>query len=179
MVDCNQLKIRKLGGLIMNCIVHNDRPAVGTCVGCGKFICQECNTELHGKNYCKSCVEELLHDNKKKIEKLEERSSSNSQPMVFMNAGGASSSSSSSSSSSGGNNGTLVPIKSKVAAGILGIILGGIGAHKFYLGKPIQGLLYLIFVWTGIPAFIGLIEGIIYLCSSDQVFAQKYGGRYI
>lgn len=65
------------------------------------------------------------------------------------------------------------PIKSKVAAGILGIILGGIGAHKFYMGKIGMGILYLLFCWTGIPAVVGLIEGIIYLCSNDENFQLK------
>lgn len=33
-------------GLFMNCYVHTDKEAVGTCVGCGKFICAECLTEI-------------------------------------------------------------------------------------------------------------------------------------
>lgn len=65
------------------------------------------------------------------------------------------------------------PIKSKVAAGVLGIFLGGIGVHKFYLGKIGMGILYLCFCWTGIPACIGFIEGIIYLCSNDENFQLK------
>ncbi|EFL92339.1 TM2 domain-containing hypothetical protein [Candidatus Regiella insecticola LSR1] len=35
---------------------------------------------------------------------------------------------------------------------------GGIGAHKFYLGKIGQGFLYLLFFWTLIPAIIAFIE---------------------
>lgn len=65
------------------------------------------------------------------------------------------------------------PIKSKVAAGILGIFLGGIGVHKFYMGKIGMGILYLLFCWTGIPAIVGFIEGIIYLCSNDENFQLK------
>lgn len=65
------------------------------------------------------------------------------------------------------------PIKSKVAAGLLGIFLGGIGVHKFYLGQIGMGILYLCFCWTGIPAFVGFIEGIIYLCSNDENFQLK------
>lgn len=65
------------------------------------------------------------------------------------------------------------PIKSKIAAGILGIFLGGIGVHKFYLGKVGMGILYLLFCWTGIPALVGFIEGIIYLCSNDENFQLK------
>jgi TM2 domain-containing membrane protein YozV len=35
-------------------------------------------------------------------------------------------------------------------------------------------ILYLVFCWTGIPAIIGFIEGIIYLTSSDEKFYSKY-----
>ena len=69
------------------------------------------------------------------------------------------------------------PIKSKVAAGLLAIFLGGIGIHKFYLGKVGMGILYLVFCWTGIPAIIGFIEGIIYLCSNDENFQLKHHVR--
>ena len=44
----------------MPCYVHNQYQAIGTCVGCGKFICSECTTEVEGKNHCKRCVAELL-----------------------------------------------------------------------------------------------------------------------
>ncbi len=69
------------------------------------------------------------------------------------------------------------PIKSKVAAGLLAIFFGGIGIHKFYLGKIGMGILYLVFCWTGIPALLGLVEGIIYLCSNDENFQLKHHVR--
>lgn len=65
------------------------------------------------------------------------------------------------------------PIKSKTTAGVLGILLGGIGVHKFYLGKTGAGILSILFCWTGIPAVLGLIEGITYLCSNDENFQLK------
>ena len=65
--------------------------------------------------------------------------------------------------------------KSKIAAGILALFLGGIGVHKFYLGRPGQGVLYLLFCWTLIPSLIAFIEGIIYLTMNDEAFAAKYG----
>ncbi|UYP47073.1 hypothetical protein NEF87_003358 [Candidatus Lokiarchaeum ossiferum] len=64
--------------------------------------------------------------------------------------------------------------KDRVAAAIFGIILGGIGVHKFYLGNIGMGILYLIFCWTGIPSLIGFIEGIIYLTENDEEFHQKH-----
>jgi TM2 domain-containing membrane protein YozV len=65
------------------------------------------------------------------------------------------------------------PAKSKLTAGILAILLGNIGVHKFYMGKIGMGILYLCFCWTCIPGVIGLIEGIIYLTSSREEFEYK------
>jgi TM2 domain-containing membrane protein YozV/ribosomal protein L40E len=65
--------------------------------------------------------------------------------------------------------------KSKLAAALFAILLGGIGVHKFYLGRIGWGVLYIVFFWTFIPALLGIIEGIIYLTMSDEAFAAKYG----
>ncbi len=62
----------------------------------------------------------------------------------------------------------------KVTAGLLALLLGGVGAHKFYLGDTGMGILYLCFFWTGIPAIAGLIEGILYLTKSDDEFFRQY-----
>ena len=69
------------------------------------------------------------------------------------------------------------PVKNKLVAGLLGIFLGGFGIHKFYLGKPASGILYLVFCWTYIPAIVGFIEGIIYIASNDQNFQLKHKVR--
>ncbi|MBM7661488.1 TM2 domain-containing membrane protein YozV [Bacillus mesophilus] len=66
-------------------------------------------------------------------------------------------------------------MKSRVVAGVLGILLGNFGIHKFYLGKIGMGILYLAFFWTGIPGIIGLIEGILYLVKTEEEFQAKYG----
>ena len=140
------------------CYVHNEDVSVGTCVGCGKFICSNCNTELKGKNYCKKCVDELFDESKKKIEKLEDHSKAQ-QPMVWMNAGGggggggaSSSSAAAANGNGGGFSGNIT--KSKVAAGLLGIFLGGLGIHKFYLGRWGWGIVYLLFFWTYINRWL-------------------------
>lgn len=73
-----------------------------------------------------------------------------------------------------GNN-AHVSGKSKVAAGLFALFLGGLGVHKFYLGQVGMGILYLLFCWTFIPSVIGFVEGIIYLCQSDEEFACKHG----
>ncbi|WP_347924226.1 hypothetical protein [Pontimicrobium sp. SW4] len=76
----------------------------------------------------------------------------------------------------------------KILAGILGIILGGLGVHKFILGYNKEGGILLgvwllgailscvgiglLLIW--IPGVIGLIEGIIYLTKSDEEFYNTY-----
>jgi TM2 domain-containing membrane protein YozV len=64
--------------------------------------------------------------------------------------------------------------KDKLVAGLLGIFLGGLGVHKFYLGKIGLGVVYILLCWTMIPALVGFIEGIIYLASSEENFDAKY-----
>ena len=64
--------------------------------------------------------------------------------------------------------------RNKWVAIILAFFFGGLGAHKFYLGKIGQGILYLLFCWTFIPALVSLVEMIIYLTMSDKEFAAKY-----
>jgi TM2 domain-containing membrane protein YozV len=59
--------------------------------------------------------------------------------------------------------------RTKTVAGLLALFLGGIGIHKFYLGKGFQGFVYLIFCWPIIPAVVGFIEGLNYLLMSDVI----------
>lgn len=75
-----------------------------------------------------------------------------------------------------GSPGAIVPHgKSRLAAALLAIFVGGFGLHKFYLGQVGLGIVYLLFSWTFIPTVIGFIEAIIYLTMSDEAFAAKYG----
>ena len=63
----------------------------------------------------------------------------------------------------------------KVAAGVLGILLGWLGIHKFYLGYTKEGVIQLLLgLLCGIGGIIGLIEGIIYLTKSDEEFVATY-----
>jgi TM2 domain-containing membrane protein YozV len=64
--------------------------------------------------------------------------------------------------------------KDRTTAGILALLLGGIGAHKFYLGETGLGVLYLCFSWTLIPAIVGFIEGLLYLTKTDEEFQRQY-----
>lgn len=65
-------------------------------------------------------------------------------------------------------------LKRKRTAGILAILLGGLGIHKFYLGRVCMGILYLLFCWTVIPSILGIVEGILYLCCTEEQFQYKY-----
>ena len=61
----------------------------------------------------------------------------------------------------------------QVAAGVLSILLGDIGVGHFYTGQTLRGVLDIIFCWTGVPAIIGLIEGIIWLCDSEEEWSER------
>jgi TM2 domain-containing membrane protein YozV len=68
----------------------------------------------------------------------------------------------------------------KIAAGILGILVGWVGIHKFVLGYTTEGLIMLIgtVLTCGIAGIvfapIGLVEGILYLVKSDEEFVKTY-----
>ena len=65
--------------------------------------------------------------------------------------------------------------RSRVLAALFAVCLGGIGFHKFYLGRIWWGLIYLLFSWTFIPFIIGIIEGMYYITMSDSKFTFWYG----
>lgn len=72
--------------------------------------------------------------------------------------------------------GALAPNgKSKLAAALFALFLGGFGIHKFYLKRVGAGVLYLLFCWTFIPSILGFIDGVLLLIMSDEEFNQKYG----
>jgi TM2 domain-containing membrane protein YozV len=62
----------------------------------------------------------------------------------------------------------------KVTAGVLAILLGAFGVHKFYLGYTKAGIIQLLLSLLCIGGLIGLIEGIIYLTKSDEEFDRTY-----
>lgn len=65
------------------------------------------------------------------------------------------------------------PIEKRVLL-LLTLFFGGIGAHKFYLGKFWQGGLYLLFFWTFIPAVVALVEFVVYAFTSPVRLNEKY-----
>ncbi len=74
----------------------------------------------------------------------------------------------------------------KLIAGILAIMLGSLGIHKFFLGYQKEGIIMLVVTIAGtialcgvpVAAFvvgtIGLIEGILYLTKTDEEFVSTY-----
>jgi len=71
-----------------------------------------------------------------------------------------------------------LPQESKrVLCGVLGILLGWLGVHRFILGDTTGGILRIVIsvvTCTAGGSIIGLIEGIIYLTKSDAEFVQTY-----
>ena len=70
--------------------------------------------------------------------------------------------------------GTIPGAEKKMIAGILAILLGGLGIHKFYLGYTKEGVIQIILSCFGIGALLGLVEGVMYLTKSDQEFVDTY-----
>jgi len=68
-------------------------------------------------------------------------------------------------------------MKDKTTAALLALLLGGLGAHKFYLDESGTGVLYLLFCWTFIPAFIAFFEFINFLVMDEQAFNRKYNNK--
>ena len=76
----------------------------------------------------------------------------------------------------------------RILAGVLAIVIGGLGIHKFVLGYTKEGLILLvatIIMWIISAGFLAwaiwvvtLAEGIIYLTKTDAQFYQTYQENY-
>ncbi|MGD1944469.1 MAG: TM2 domain-containing protein [Leptolyngbyaceae cyanobacterium] len=68
----------------------------------------------------------------------------------------------------------------KIIAGVLGILLGALGIHKFVLGYTTEGVIMLVVsiatcgIGGAVMGIIGLIEGIINLTKTDEEFQATY-----
>jgi len=67
--------------------------------------------------------------------------------------------------------------KSRKVASLLafsGVVIPVSGLHKFYLGQPWWGVLYLLLSWTPIPRVASAIEGVWYLLQNSEQFDQNF-----
>ncbi len=72
----------------------------------------------------------------------------------------------------------------RIAAGICGILVGGLGVHKFVLQKTTAGLIMLLVSLLGgvatcgaswlVMQVIGIVEGVKYLVTPDELFYEQY-----
>lgn len=99
-----------------------------------------------GQKYCMTCGE-LIHEKAEICPKCGVR-----QPVVSASVSG----------------------RNRTVAALLAFLFGWIGIHKFYLGQMTAGIVYLVFCWTTIPFFLGIIDGIILLGMNDEAFIAKY-----
>ena len=66
-------------------------------------------------------------------------------------------------------------IEMKVSKGIyiaLCLFLGGLGVHKFYSGKWVQGLLYLAFCITGVPMVLSVFDLLFAIFKKSDEYGQ-------
>ena len=71
----------------------------------------------------------------------------------------------------------LSKLKSRKFAAILaftGTLIPIAGLHKFYLGQPLWGLLYVLLSWTPIPHVASAIEGFWYLSQDRDEFDRNF-----
>ena len=68
----------------------------------------------------------------------------------------------------------------KIVAGVLAILVGSLGVHKFMLGYTTEGIIMLLVtvLTCGIAgvvmSVVGIVEGIMYLTKSDEEFVRTY-----
>src|SRR4051794_8047072 len=63
----------------------------------------------------------------------------------------------------------------RILAGVLALLVGYLGIHKFILGYTVPGIIQLALGFCfGIGWIIAIIEGIIYLTKTDEEFVQTY-----
>ncbi len=133
------------------------------CRSCGQEIgdakfCPNCgapNTQNEGKRFCGFCGGELQPDAAycpncgKPIFTKEDPSPRGAEPVKKTG-------------------------RSRMAAGLLGIFLGGLGIHNFYLGFNGKGAaqIALTFLSCGIGSIWGFIEGILILCGNINADAE-------
>lgn len=70
-------------------------------------------------------------------------------------------------------------MRNRTVAALLAFFVGGLGIHKFYLGRNVEGILFLLFFWTFIPGIFAFLDFIGLLLMSDRDFDAQYNRGYI
>jgi TM2 domain-containing membrane protein YozV len=67
--------------------------------------------------------------------------------------------------------------KNRTVAAVLafsGMVIPIAGFHKFYLGQPFWGIVYLLLWWTPVPHIASVIEGFWYLAQGAEEFDKNF-----
>lgn len=64
--------------------------------------------------------------------------------------------------------------RDQTRAVLLAAILGNFGIHRFYLGQPLVGLVYLLLCWTGIPGLLASVEAYRFAFMDRAEWADSY-----
>ena len=138
----------------MQCSIHPETEATGSCVYCGKFYCAEDLVEVNGRTYCKADLGNVMNEAKK--------ADSNQPSINIVNTNTATANAF----------GPAFSTKSKIMALILCIACGYLGAHRFYVGKIGTGIIWLLTLGLG---GLGWIIDIIMIITGS--FSDNHGHK--
>lgn len=120
----------------MNCINHQEREAAGTCSFCGKPFCSDCLVDVNGRNYCRQHANEAFNEQ----------------------TGGTTYNNTYNSNINNNFRSDYISSKSRLATLLFCVLLGGLGIHRFYVGKIGTGILWLLTAGIfGIGVIVDLI----------------------
>lgn len=66
-------------------------------------------------------------------------------------------------------------VPSRATAVMLALFLGGLGAHWFYLSRPLRACTYLVFCWTLVPSVVSLFDVLCFAVNNDDTWRAKFG----
>ena len=69
-------------------------------------------------------------------------------------------------------------MREKHITALLAFFLGSFGIHRFYLGQNKLGVAYLLFCWTLIPFFLGILDAVLLFLKHQDDFDLEYNSEY-